>query len=168
MKILNISQKRIHLQKSDVILHLKAGSKPLGRNLIHLRIKLTRNERPPPHILGSGRTPICSFAHQARLLDSLLYYDRKRNIDPQTGEMPLFGHRTFSLSAPAQATLNFFAREDSLPHFLCCFFLHTPFVFEIRQFKICKAVIATSRNGETTTQQNDKAIVYRPNKCQNV
>ena len=39
-----------------------------------------------------------------------------------------FGHHTFSFFAPAEAVSSFFAREDSQPHFLFCFFSHMYYV----------------------------------------
>ena len=56
--------------------------------------KPTWNERPPPHISGIKWNPICSFASQTRVLDSLFVWPG-RCFHMQAGAMSLFVHHTF-------------------------------------------------------------------------
>ena len=122
-------------------MHSKARINLLGRSLICLSIKSTRKERPPPLILGRNCIPICSFAHQDRVLE-FLFHDRKRSFDPQAGAMPLFGHRTSSLFLPAQAVSSFFRARGFAPP-LFFLFLSTYVQYTrtyVLQLHVCKIV----------------------------
>ena len=69
---------------------------------------MTLNERPPPHILGRNRNPICSFTSLERVF-LILFCEWKRRFDEQAGAMPFLGIAPCPLFCPHICGLELFS-----------------------------------------------------------